>query len=110
MSAGGHLSLMLGTTADEGNPQAEDPVERVSNRVQAVVAYVAPTDLRVAATDAKDRLPAYDNFPALQINQKAAEPISPITFVSQDDAPTLLLAGAKDELVPIFHNRNMQSQ
>jgi acetyl esterase/lipase len=34
MSAGGHLSLMLGTTSDDGNPQADDPVERVSNRVQ----------------------------------------------------------------------------
>lgn len=109
MSAGGHLSLMLGTTSDEGNPQAEDPVERVSNRVQAVVAYVAPTDLQIMATDAKDRLPAYDKFPALQIDQQAAEPISPIKFVSQDDAPTLLLAGAKDDLVPVFHSRNMHA-
>ena len=109
MSAGGHLSLMLGTTSDEGNPQAEDPVERVSNRVQAVVAYVAPTDLQIMATDAKDRLPAYEKFPALQIDQQAAEPISPIKFVSKDDAPTLLLAGAKDDLVPVSHSRNMHA-
>ncbi len=109
MSAGGHLSLMLGTTADDGDPRAEDPVDQVSDRVQAVVAYVAPTDLRIMATDSKERLPAYDRFPALQIDQKTAEPNSPIKYVSEDDAPTLLLAGAKDDLVPIFHSRNMHA-
>ena len=41
-SAGGHLSLMLGTTADNGNPASADPVEKVSNRVAAVTAYSPP--------------------------------------------------------------------
>lgn len=108
MSAGGHLSLMLGTASDDGDPKAKDPVLKVSDRVQAVVAYVAPTDLRVAAKDAPDRLPAYERFPALDIDQKTAEPDSPLLHVTSDDAPTLLLAGAKDDLVPIFHSRNIQ--
>lgn len=109
MSAGGHLSLMLGTASDEGNPDSKDPVDQVSDRVQAVVAYVAPTDLRVAAMDAPDRLPAYANFPALEIDRATAEVDSPLVHVSADDPPTLLLAGAKDELVPIFHSRNIQA-
>jgi len=108
MSAGGHLSLMLGTASDEGDANAKDPVSRVSDRVQAVVAYVAPTDLRVTAKDAPDRLPAYDQFPALEIDQKTAAVDSPLLHVSSDDPPTLLLAGTKDELVPIFHSRNIQ--
>ena len=58
MSAGGHLSLMLGTASDDGDPNAKDPVDKVSDRVNAVVAYVAPTDLRIMARDAPDRLPA----------------------------------------------------
>ncbi len=33
--------------------------------VAAVVAFVAPTDLRIMAPGAKERLPAYDGFPAL---------------------------------------------
>jgi dipeptidyl aminopeptidase/acylaminoacyl peptidase len=28
--------------------------------------------------------------------------------VSEDDAPTLLLAGVKDDLVPISHSRNIE--
>ncbi|WP_417851805.1 alpha/beta hydrolase family protein [Thalassoglobus sp.] len=109
MSAGGHLSLMLGTASDEGDPNAKDPVLKVSDRVQAVVAYVAPTDLQVMAEDAPDRLPVYAQFPALEIDQKVAAENSPLLHVSSDDSPTLLLAGVKDELVPIFHSRNIQA-
>ncbi len=46
MSAGGHLSLMLGTTGDDGKGDAADDLERVSSRVAAVVSLVPPTDLR----------------------------------------------------------------
>ncbi len=109
MSAGGHLSLMLGTASDEGDAGAKDPVARVSDRVQTVVAYVAPTDLQGMAKDAPNRLPAYDRFPALEIDKNAAAKNSPLLHVTSDDPPTLLLAGAKDELVPISHSRNIQA-
>ncbi|QDT07749.1 Acetylxylan esterase precursor [Rubripirellula lacrimiformis] len=109
MSAGGHLSLMLGTASDDGIAESKDPIEHISDRVNAVVAYVAPTDLRVMAKDAPDRLAAYGGFPALEIDQQAAEVDSPLLHVSPDDPPTLLLAGVKDELVPIFHSRNIQA-
>ena len=109
MSAGGHLSLMLGTASDDGDPNAKDPVDKVSDRVNAVVAYVAPTDLRIMAKDAPDRLPAYARFPALDIDTKTAEPDSPLLHVTSDDAPTLLLAGDKDDLVPVEHSRNIQA-
>lgn len=45
-SAGGHLSLMLGTVSDNGDPSTEDPVLRMHDRVAAVVAYCPPVDLR----------------------------------------------------------------
>jgi acetyl esterase/lipase len=41
-SSGGHLSLMVGLTGDDGNPKSSDPVERVSSRTQAVVAWFRP--------------------------------------------------------------------
>ncbi len=44
-SAGGHLSLMLGTAGSPGNPDAKDPVDRESSRVQAVACFFPPTDL-----------------------------------------------------------------
>jgi acetyl esterase/lipase len=107
MSAGGHLSLVLGTTADSGTPSESDPVEAVSDRVQAVVAFVAPTDLTIMVRGAADRLPAYDRFPALDLEMAEAEKFSPLKHVSPDDAPTLLLAGDRDDLVPVDHSRKI---
>lgn len=108
-SAGGHLSLMLGTASDEGNAQAEDPVLRTGDRVQAVVAVVAPTDLRIMVWPAPDHLPAYDRFPALDLPVEEAARVSPLLHVTADDAPTLLIAGDADELVPVQHSRNIQA-
>jgi len=108
MSAGGHLSLMLGTASDEGKSDDEDPVLRVSDRVQAVVAYVAPTDLTIMVHEAPNHLPAYDRFPALSLDLAGAKDHSPLLQVTSDDAPTLLLAGVKDDLVPIDHSRKIR--
>lgn len=108
-SAGGHLSLMLGTAADEGDPKAEDPVLRAPSRVQAVVAFVAPTDLRIMVWKAPDHLPAYNRFPALDLTVEEAAPVSPLLQVTPDDAPTLLIAGDADDLVPIKHSRDIQA-
>lgn len=41
-SAGGHLSLMLGTAGSQGDPNAKDPVDRESSRVQAVACFFPP--------------------------------------------------------------------
>ncbi len=41
---------------------------------------------------------------------KKAESHSPLKYVTPDDAPTLLLAGAKDDLVPIDHSRKIQAE
>lgn len=108
-SAGGHLSLMLGTASDEGDPDAKDPVLQVSDRVQAVVAFVAPTDLQIMVWDAPDHLQAYENFPALDLDLEAAREHSPLVHVTPDDPPTLLVVGAKDELVPMSHSQNIQA-
>ncbi len=44
-SAGGHLSLMLATRGDAGDPNADDPLERFSSQVQAVAIFYPVTDL-----------------------------------------------------------------
>ena len=95
-SAGGHLSLMIGTDSDSGSADAEDAVMRVSNRVAAVVAYFPPVDIRPLAGNGGDRFPAL-NF----ASESDAASISPILFVSPDDPPTLLIHGDADTLVPI---------
>ena len=105
MSAGGHLSLMLGTTGDDGKRDSADELERVSSRVAAVVALVPPTDLRVCVWDAPDSLPAYRNFPALNLALDKAAENSPLAQVTPDDAPALVIMGGKDDLVPAKHGQ-----
>ncbi|MFV2066516.1 MAG: alpha/beta hydrolase [Pirellulales bacterium] len=108
-SAGGHLSLMLGTASDAGDPKAKDPVLRTSDRVQAVVAMVPPTDLRIMCWKAPNHLPAYEQFPALDLDLDAAAECSPLVHVTSDDPPTLLMVGAKDQLVPIKHSQQIHA-
>ena len=109
MSAGGHLSLVLGTTADEGDPEAKDPVLHHSNRVAAVVSLVPPTDLTIMVWEAPDHLPAYDRFPALDLDMEAAKEFSPLMHVTPDDAPSLVISGAKDKLVPVKHSEDINA-
>ena len=99
-SAGGHLSLMLGTASDKGNPDSDDEILRTSNRVAAVVAYFPPTDIRPWV----NKVP---NFPALNFEEEKAAACSPILHVSKDDPPTLLIHGDKDELVTLDHSENI---
>lgn len=121
-SAGGHLSLMQGTAGDLGNPKAHDPIDRTSSRVQAVAAFFPPTDLlnygakgremlarsfqkpftaavdyRVFDEERKLYVPVTDEKEQREISRK----ISPITHVTPDDPPTLLIHGDKDDLVPL---------
>ena len=43
-SAGGHLSLMQAVAATPADPKNADPINRVSSKVQAAVAFFPPTD------------------------------------------------------------------
>ena len=110
MSAGGHLTLMLGTSSDDGDEDSKDPIERVSNRVAAVAALVPPTDLSVAVWSAPESLPAYRGFPALDLEMESAKEHSPVNHVSPGDAPALVIMGEKDELVPPKHGTWIAAQ
>lgn len=107
-SAGGHLSLMIGTTGDDGDPKAADPVLRQGSRVAAVVALFPPTDLREWVKDPPEaikKIPALK--PPLTFDPKLAPDLSPVVTVTGKAAPTLLIHGDKDDLVPLEHSRNI---
>jgi acetyl esterase/lipase len=105
-SAGGHLSLILATAPDEGDPKADEPFMRVSDRVQSVVAYYPPVDLRQMARGVVAATPG-QRFPALNFEKEKAADISPILFVTPDDPPTLLIHGDADTTVNISHSQRM---
>ncbi|MEY3459179.1 MAG: Acetylxylan esterase precursor [Planctomycetota bacterium] len=99
-SAGGHLSLVLGTMGDDGDPDATIELEKTSSRVQAVAAYFPPTDIR----EYVNHKTLSQSFPAIVFPDDQAVDVSPLLSVTKDDAPTLLIHGDKDELVPISHS------
>ena len=99
-SAGGQLALLLGTTADAGDPSASDAVLRESSRVAAVVAYFPPTDL--------SRWGNRRAFPATAaLTEAEAAQYSPIRFVSSGAAPSLIVHGDADAVVPMVEGETM---
>lgn len=108
-SAGGHLVALLGTT---GGVKQFDVGENlgVSSRVQAVVDFFGPTDFtrmqKHSLTNAPFNHDAADSPEsrliggAIPDHQEKAAAASPITYVTQDDPPFLILHGDKDPLVP----------
>ena len=107
-SAGGHLALMLATTADDGDSEAKDKVLRLSDRVAAVVALYPPTDLREWTTNPPEMIKKVDLLkPPLKFDSKLEPEVSPLLHVSDKTAPILMIHGDKDTLVPIKHSHNM---
>ena len=110
-SAGGHLSLTLGTQGGPGSPDAKDPVDRASSAVQAVACFFPPTDflnygrdgeIAVGVGILKDYPPAFGPDAATpEGRQRLGEKLSPARFVSAQSAPALLIHGDADALVPI---------
>jgi acetyl esterase/lipase len=99
-SAGGQLALLLGTTADSGDPSASDAVLRESSRVAAVVAYFPPTDF--------SRWQNRRAFPATRALTEAEVALySPIRFASPGAAPTLIVHGDADMVVPMVEGETM---
>lgn len=99
-SAGGHLSLMLGTTEPSDGLEGSGGSNDESSRVQAVVAYYGPTNF-LAEYPSITR-PILEQFLGGTLDKRRDEyrRASPITYVSKGDAPTLIFQGTQDILVP----------
>jgi len=98
-SSGAHLVSMLATMDGEGRIDTEDPVERESSKLQAVVARAAPTDLSRFDGRGIDALALFIGAPVRPGNPKYRE-ASPVTYASPDDPPALLIHGDADVTVP----------
>lgn len=130
-SAGGHLSLMIATSGAPGPSDAKDPIDRVSSRVQAVGCFFPPTDFLNYGQDGRDVFKALDEelaafkapFDFQEPDKKThqlvlitdparrrdiARQISPVTHVTPDDPPALIIHGDADKLVPIQQAQLME--
>lgn len=127
-SAGGHLSLMQGCAPKNGDPKATDPVERESSKVAAVACFYPPTDflnwgkegfVMLGEGDMKLFRPAFDFWERdketntlivitdAERRKATGKLISPLYHASKTSAPTLLIHGDADKLVPIQQAERM---
>ncbi len=115
-SSGAHLISMLATMDGAGDPADPDATNRESAKIQCAVARAAPVDLtqmspslgaplvtlllgaRIDETTAKG-----------SIEYKSAVAASPITYVSADDPPVLLMHGDADRTVPFHQSELMEA-
>jgi acetyl esterase/lipase len=105
-SAGGHLVALLGTSGDVKELEGKGGSAEFSSRVQAVVDWFGPTDFLKMGKNKIDHDAA--NSPEsllvggpIQENKEKVAAANPITYVSKDDPPFLVIHGDKDDLVPL---------
>jgi acetyl esterase/lipase len=101
VSAGGHLVSLLGTSDQSAGWDVGEYLDQ-SSRVQAVVALAPVTDLTRHFPNADIEAMRHVGFGEDNIVQA-----SPITHVTSDDPPFLLIHGDRDELVPVEQSQLM---
>lgn len=114
-SAGGHLVAMLGTSA--GVPAMDGdlgPHNKVSSAVTCVVDFFGPTDfLQMDAHRVPGSKMAHDpaDSPesqlvggAIQSHPDRVATANPMTYVTDEDPPFLIMHGDDDRLVPIHQS------
>ncbi|HSQ57240.1 MAG TPA: alpha/beta hydrolase [Gemmata sp.] len=122
-SSGGHLSLMMGCAYRAGNPTASDPVERQSSQVAAVACFFPPTDF--VAFDSDNLTDEQKGFRSLfdirepdpktnllvpitrERRREIGRECSPLFCATKRAAPTLIIHGDKDQLVPFKQSADL---
>jgi len=111
-SAGGHLACLLGVTDRADGLEGECGHPEESSRVQAVVSWFAPTDLRrpVFSKEAQT-----SNLGPLLGGTASEQPqmyrkASPMVYIRKGAPPFLFLHGAEDHVVPVAQSQDMAAQ
>ncbi len=102
-SAGGHLVALLGTTGGLKDFDGKGGNLDQSSRVQCVVDWCGPTEfMTIGKLADKPGTPVAKLIGGpVQDNQEKARRASPVTYVSKDSAPFLILHGDRDDTVPL---------
>lgn len=102
-SAGGHLVSILATTGDDTKPKPQAKYAEFSSSIQAVVPMYGVHDL-IALAESRDMLPSFT-----EAEKTLSQQASPVTHISPNDPPFLILHGTKDALVPVVQSELLLS-
>jgi acetyl esterase/lipase len=122
-SAGGHLALLLGFMDTRDGLEGDGGHSRQSSKVQAVVNYYGPTDLRTwKPTEEGEKLfrlwskgkqGGDDLLKAVcgtaDRKAKVIAQLSPVIYIDAKDAPVLTFHGTKDPLVPFSQAKELHA-
>lgn len=108
-SAGGHLVALLGTSDAKAGLEGKGGWPEQSSRVQAVVDLFGPADLTVEFAGGNTRI-AETVFGASSNKDEVMKRASPVTHVSADDPPFLILHGEDDQLVPLSQSEKLHER
>jgi acetyl esterase/lipase len=100
-SAGGHLAMMIGYSSDVPELEGKGGNANTSSRVQAVVDLYGPTDLTDDFAKSRGEVKRLMGGKTFAEAPDAYRLASPVTHVTKDDPPTLILHGSIDSTVPI---------
>lgn len=95
-SAGGHLATMVGLVGPDAGLDPGEPDAGISCRVQAAVDLYGPTTI-----GKNTRMLPGTREEVPELYRQA----SPLTHISSDDPPLLILHGTKDAAVPLEESR-----
>lgn len=108
-SAGGHLVSLLGTADESAGFEGAGGYSEQSSRVQAVVEMFGAGDLSLMF-NGSTRETLASAFGATSAGDEILRLASPVTWISPDDPPFLLLHGEKDRLVPLEQSELLYEQ
>lgn len=97
-SAGGHLTALAGTQPVPGNPESEDPIERVSSRPDYMVLGYAWLG---AISSDTSHLSYCKIFNLMDQCEKLKAAYTPELYVTKDTPPTFMYHTYTDQTVPI---------
>jgi acetyl esterase/lipase len=105
-SAGGHLVSLLGVT-DRSAGFDVGPYLEQSSRVQAVVDWFGPSDLHDLFMDPNMSYLGPEVFDAQPGDEQVLDQASPVTYLTPDDPPFLIMQGDHDQTVPLSQSQEL---
>ena len=119
-SAGAHLAALLGTSGGVAELEGSGDNSTFSSRVQAVCDMSGPSDIlqfyeTISSSNdgmARKARSAIEQLLGGSVEQNRAKAIaaSPMTYVSKDDAPFLIIHGENDMMVPVSQSEVFASK